>query len=147
VHINRTIGTFPKLIHVPTHFFKIILAYNKNNNELKITEKFSILNVFDSQKSSDILPPGGGSFIGAFLVPNNDNVDTKAPLTDFVVRLDQLEALVGCRFFEQLLSPQERLYLDNSVPPERDMATVLSYSTSQATQQIVQNTPLLLSAR
>lgn len=77
VHINRTIGTFPKLIHVPTHFFKIVLALNKNSNELKITEKFSILNAFDTQKSSNALPPGGGSFIGAFLVPNNDNVDTK----------------------------------------------------------------------
>jgi hypothetical protein len=35
IFLNKTIGKFPKLIHVPTHFFKIVFAKKKqlkNNN-------------------------------------------------------------------------------------------------------------------
>lgn len=77
VHINRTIGTFPKLVHVPTHFFKVVVYLKKGHN---------------SQKSTAIVPSNGSSAewwpaadttydavisVGAFMVANNDSVDSK----------------------------------------------------------------------
>ena len=38
-------------------------------------------------------------YIGAFLVPNSDDVDPATPLAHFAVRLEHLEALVGFSFF------------------------------------------------
>lgn len=35
VFINRTIGTFPKLVHVPTHFFKLVVCYKRPANGVK----------------------------------------------------------------------------------------------------------------
>ncbi len=32
VYMNRTIGTFPKLVHVPTHFYKVIIGVKKTSN-------------------------------------------------------------------------------------------------------------------
>ena len=55
VYMNRSIGSFPKLVHVPTHFFKVVLARRAS-------------------------PPGGSSSYqaaGAFLVPNVNTVDSK----------------------------------------------------------------------
>jgi DNA/RNA endonuclease G (NUC1) len=52
VHIHRTIGTFPRLITVPTHFFKIIIGKQR----IKNTNEFNLV-------------------VGAFLVPNVDTVD------------------------------------------------------------------------
>ncbi len=54
VFMSRTIGYFPKLVHVPTHFFKVVIAKRR-------------------------LQSGGDTYsaVGAYLVPNVNTVDTK----------------------------------------------------------------------
>jgi DNA/RNA endonuclease G (NUC1) len=52
-YVINTIGKFPKLIHVPTHFFKVIVGRRANSNQ-----------------------KGGDDYlIGAFLVPNISGID------------------------------------------------------------------------
>lgn len=47
VYLHRTVGSFPKLIPIPSHFYKVIIGRRKNTNN---------------------------QVVGAFLVPNMDTV-------------------------------------------------------------------------
>ena len=78
--------------------------------------------------------------VGAFLVPNGA-VDTNAPLSNFAVRLDDLEAVTGIIFFgsgsttlnssnndcitSSYLTDSEKKKLDESVPAENDISSLL----------------------
>jgi hypothetical protein len=59
VFVHRTVGTFPNLVQVPSHFFKVIIG-RKNGSP--------------------------SSVVAAFLVPNNESVD-KAVLVSLVLLL------------------------------------------------------------
>ena len=77
VFLNRTIGSFPKLVHVPTHFFKIVVLTRagsgmKNNNTNNGNSKESMLVEWWPANSAN-----KSVAIGAFLVPNADHIDAK----------------------------------------------------------------------
>eukprot|EP01034_Spumella_vulgaris_P030875 gene30876-38159_t len=85
--------------------------------------------------------------VGAFMVPNANSISSKTPLSNFIVRLDQLEGIAGHRAWEDYLTDKEVLRLDEVVPDERDLAVTLSAknilcadtvtSTSSSTTSIV----------
>ncbi len=49
VYVHRTIGTFPNLIHVPTHFYKVILG--KSQGRSYAVAAFMVPNVDTVNKS------------------------------------------------------------------------------------------------
>ena len=93
-YMHRSIGTFPKLIAVPTHFFKVVVGRRASPRQPP-------LQLGGTDSSALTLSNGGGAggnkgvdgvtYIGAFLVPNTDDVDTRTPPERFAVRLDTLE--------------------------------------------------------
>jgi endonuclease G len=80
---HKTIGKFPSLVSVPTHYFKVVLARLGN----------------------------GAWAVQAFLLPNAE-VQPATPLEAFVVPLRVLENLAGMRIFPQVLDPSTRDALD-----------------------------------
>jgi DNA/RNA endonuclease G (NUC1) len=69
VFVHPTIGQFPNLIQVPTHFFKVVVATARDKGgETRVA-------------------------VAAFLVPNSNSVGEKEPLCNYLVRLDQLESI------------------------------------------------------
>lgn len=54
IHMTRTVGTFPRLISVPSHFFKVIIGRRRGQTSRAV---------------------------GAFLVPNVNTVDIKVSLS------------------------------------------------------------------
>lgn len=122
VYMHKTVGTFPHLVSVPTHYYKVILgrpaAGNNNHN-------------------ADVV-------VAAFLFPNHNHVDKAEPLASLLVRLDQLESIgkwpsvcarsslllvivvtnrvlfsVGYQFFPSLLDDKDKEKLDVVVPAYR----------------------------
>lgn len=93
VYSIPTIGSFPKLCQVPSHFYKVIVT--RNHGE-------------DSQSSSLLQ-------VAAFLVPNSNDVSSSAPPLDFVIRISDLEALIGLRFFDSFLASNFTQHLDSCV--------------------------------
>lgn len=82
VYMHKTVGTFPNLVSVPTHYYKVILgrpAAGSNNH------------------NADVV-------VAAFLFPNHNHVDKTEPLANLLVRLDQLESIGKAAFFA--LSPR-----------------------------------------
>lgn len=63
-------GVFPKLVPVPTHFFKVVIG--KNMKKFKGSDKY---------------------VVGAFLVPNLETIRKEEPLSNFLVKLSDLESL------------------------------------------------------
>ena len=128
-YMHRSIGTFPKLIHVPTHFFKVVVgrraSARQSTSPLQISGSgTSALTLFQAGNGKGV---DGVTFIGAFLVPNTDDVDPKTPLERFAVRIDVLEALVGCSFFGDGLGAKDRARVDGNVPPGSfDVETLLT---------------------
>lgn len=64
-------GAYPKLVPVPTHFFKVIIG--KNMKKIK------------SESNKYV--------IGAFLVPNLETVRKEEPLSNFLIKLGELESI------------------------------------------------------
>lgn len=94
------VGTFPKLTYVPTHFYKFIMAYKhktRNNNS--------------NASDNDII-----SF-GAFLVPNTSNISpnnlNSFTPKHFMIRIRDLEALLGYKLVPEELSENLGSFLDN----------------------------------
>ena len=97
VRVNRTIGTFPKLVHVPTHFFKLVVGLKKQPGSstkaiVPYTGSSSTSNggssamvIYDAQAGAcrEWWPAEGTGqsiAVAAFLVPNSDTVDAKVSL-------------------------------------------------------------------
>lgn len=100
VFINRTIGTFPKLVHVPTHFYKLVVCYKRPPGGASNTKAPSSNTRGSAERS--IVPYNGGAqqsqgavdwwpaelsntnksvvAVAAFLVPNTGNVDAKVSI-------------------------------------------------------------------
>ncbi|KAJ1431984.1 hypothetical protein B484DRAFT_36905 [Ochromonadaceae sp. CCMP2298] len=103
VQLNHTIGTVPRLVHVPTHFFKVIVCKRgpgESPAPAAPVQGKSVYNLLMGGSKGAGAGKGsrGGEglvVVGAFLVPNSDSVDSKAPLGDFVIRLEQLQSLVS----------------------------------------------------
>jgi DNA/RNA endonuclease G (NUC1) len=111
LYLNRTLGAFPNLITVPTHFYKVILGRTSASGSTK----------------QDVV-------VAAFLLPNHNHVDKMEPVANLLVRLDQLEAMVGYSFFTALLDDQDKAKLDTAVPSYRDLTVLLN-----AQQQLASN--------
>lgn len=79
------IGVPPSLVHVPTHFFKIILAESPGRAEWA----------------------GSGYAIGAFVVPNKP-IDADTPLLAFLAPVEAVEAAAGLLVFSKLLTAERR---------------------------------------
>eukprot|EP01031_Cornospumella_fuschlensis_P025389 gene25389-30657_t len=124
VYLHKTVGYFPNLIKVPSHFYKVVVG--KRNSTTS----------------------GGGTssnVVGVFLVPNNNNVSKDEPVFNYLVRLDQLESILGYRILPTLLSPMptphtksptpyttHHAHLDAFVPAHRDLSILLNAQTSLA---------------
>lgn len=120
IQINRTVGTFPRLISVPTHFFKVVIG-RKHAGTITTGGK---------NGTTTALPPYQA--VGAYLVPNVNTVDIKTPLSALVVRLDQLESIVGHSAWLPYLSDKERQTVDTVVPDGRDIARLLCAKNMRA---------------
>jgi hypothetical protein len=95
--VNRTIGAFPRLVHVPTHFFKLVVCVKKAspagakpahsaNGSSSSSSSSSSLMVYTGQQDGGahvdwwpVEAVGQSVAVGAFLVPNSDAVDIKVP--------------------------------------------------------------------
>ena len=101
MYVHKTIGTFPKLITVPSHYFKVVLA--RRFTPVASSKDVTIENLS----------------VAAFLVPNEESSATSAynsnkgthntALSSYLVKLDQLESIVGFSFFEDYMLSVFRL--------------------------------------
>ena len=86
------LGTAPKLMSVPTHYFKVVLADTKPSSSGNKNEKH---------------------IIGAFVMPNAQ-IHPRTPLSSFVVPLSLLEQASGIRVFPKFFG-RNRLDLKDAV--------------------------------
>jgi len=86
------LGTAPKLMSVPTHYFKVVLA---------------------DVKPSSPLHKNGKHIVGAFVMPNAQ-IHPRMPLSSFVVPLSLLEQASGIRVFPKFFG-ENRLELKDAV--------------------------------
>ena len=95
--VNRTIGTFPRLVHVPTHFFKVVICRRRlnsggavsaiakgDNRTIKNTNNEPANTAANTATTAVWWPDAELSdskgqivTVGAFMVPNSDAVDSK----------------------------------------------------------------------
>ena len=91
--VNRTIGTFPRLVHVPTHFFKVVICRRRLNSGGAVSaiakgDNRTIKNTSEPTNTAANtglwwpdaeLSDSKGQIVtvGAFMVPNSDAVDSK----------------------------------------------------------------------
>lgn len=94
---HELIGTPPRLVSVPTHFYKVVLARR----------------------------PGAAAAVAAFVVPNA-GIPADTPLTSFVVPLHRLEEAAGLVFFPDAtelrcaraeLAQQEQAWMSTAAMP------------------------------
>ena len=78
VYATKTVGSFPKLVHVPTHFFKVIVARRATNA---------------NSATSSSAAGQQHVFVGAFMVPNVAGIHKQVALKEFVISLADLESL------------------------------------------------------
>ena len=109
MYIHNTIGTFPKLITVPSHFFKVILC-----------RKFIPL---EHNPDVEVM----STSLAAFLVPNIEDgkMKNEKGLSSYLIRLDQLESLVGLTFFDKQITVTEKAKCDSTIPANRDLKILL----------------------
>ena len=95
-------GTPPQLIHVPTHFFKVIFTISSSEIEIgrrkaEDGQTTTVKNVVEKVQD-----------FAAFVVPNQsfEGVDS-VNLQDFIVRLTDLEAVTGITFFPERQGREE----------------------------------------
>jgi hypothetical protein len=63
--------------------------------------------------------------VAAFLVPNEQqHIDDN--FESYLVKIEQLEALVGFELFEGLLTSADKVVLDDVIPHHRDLTVLLS---------------------
>jgi endonuclease G len=105
----EAIGHPPSLIHIPTHFFKVIVVV------------------------SPIVDNSGPRFqlkkFAAFVIPHSesDEKSSRLRLVDCIVRLTDLEAVVGLEFFPNLLgSHADGSDDDDTVPLYKELADALT---------------------
>jgi len=82
------LGDAPELVHVPTHFFKVVLVRGGANDALA------------SDKESDEEKRSARVSAAAFVLPNAP-IPPETPLETFAVPLAKLEAAAGLTFFRQ----------------------------------------------
>ena len=87
---HKLLGLVPRLLSVPTHYYKVILGDVRKDSEL-----------YDS----------GRHVIGAFVMPNSQ-IHPKAPLSSFAVPLSALEQASGIKFFPNFFSKDKMLAFD-----------------------------------
>ena len=114
--MNEWTGEFPRLVEVPTHFFKVVYGVRRST----------------SGKSLQV--------IGAFMVPNKP-IDKDIPLEAFAVRLGELESLTGTRFLFTGLSIEQREMVDRRWETEYKLKNLalgesLEFNLSYGVQQI-----------
>ena len=85
------LGDAPELVHVPTHFFKVVLVRGGANDALASDE--------ESEKRSPSKRSARVS-AAAFVLPNAP-IPPETPLETFAVPLAKLEAAAGLTFFRQ----------------------------------------------
>jgi endonuclease G len=85
---HHMLGQPPKMVAVPTHFYKVVLGEKSNGTT-------------DS------------TVLGAFVLPNMP-IDPKTPLASFAVPVSSLEEVVGISFFPKFLGKEKRLALDQA---------------------------------
>ncbi|GIL54567.1 hypothetical protein Vafri_10315, partial [Volvox africanus] len=102
------IGKSPGLVAVPTHYYKIVVADPRGDGE---PGKPAV--AASSSDSASQLAKGAVA-VGAFVMPNQP-IDSRNPLSAYVVPLEDLEQVAGTRFFPDLLGdPRRRAALDTA---------------------------------
>lgn len=92
------LGTPPNIIHVPTHFFKLIFTMNEKRYRDRI--------INENTGSTNGFPPMAIEHFAAFVVPNdsfekNNNDNDEIKLIDCLVKVKDLEAVTGVSFFQE----------------------------------------------
>lgn len=108
----EAIGHPPSLIHVPTHFFKVVVVISK------------------TAESDSGSPPFQLKKFAAFVLPHLelDEKHSKLRLVDCIVRLTDLEAVAGLEFFPKLLGSHNSDGNDdgNDTPLYKELADALT---------------------
>ncbi|GMH42333.1 hypothetical protein BSKO_10252 [Bryopsis sp. KO-2023] len=86
------IGEPPRLVSVPTHFYKVILAERAG---------------------------GGPTGVGAFVMPNEE-IDPNTPLVRFSAPIGDLECATGMKFFPNYLTDDRKAVLDDTAVEWRE---------------------------
>lgn len=110
VQFHHVIGTFPRWIQVPTHFYKVVLKISTHRQNIE--ESKAIIEDYNVD-------------VAAFLLPNK-NIDMAVPLESFVLRIRDLESLVGATFFDRILSEEMKYQIDNFTSRQLKMYTIAS---------------------
>ena len=84
------LGTPPRLVAVPTHFYKVMLAEGSKE---------------DGSGGSTVI-------VGAFVMPNA-RIDPKTPLAAFAVPVSSLEEAAGIQFYPEYLNKERRQAIDD----------------------------------
>ncbi|KAL7494983.1 hypothetical protein ACHAWT_003572 [Skeletonema menzelii] len=105
----EAIGSPPSLIHVPTHFFKIVVVVSQTA-ENKSEPRFQLKK------------------FAAFVIPHSesDENSSRLRLVDCIVRLTDLEAVTGLEFFPNLLGSHRDDGSDDDIPPHKELADALT---------------------
>ena len=73
MYANKTIGIYPRLIHVPTHFFKIVICKKGNSGYGKHAKNIGdVGDVGDNDVNRTDNNNTLHISVGAFLIPNID---------------------------------------------------------------------------
>lgn len=116
VYVQKTIGNFPKLVCIPTHFYKVVLA----KRFIPVSGSAGV----DVENMA----------IAAFLVPNDEDKDVvkmsyHSPCS-YLARIDQIEAITGISFFDSMISTRDKRSVDQLIPASRDLFHILNSDKS-----------------
>ncbi|PNW79681.1 hypothetical protein CHLRE_08g362750v5 [Chlamydomonas reinhardtii] len=93
------IGKPPGLVAVPTHYYKVVLADTRGDNNSAAGKQ--------PLRGNKQPLPRGTVGVGAFVMPNAP-IDPRTPLAAYVVPLEDLEQVAGTSFFPALLGDSRR---------------------------------------
>lgn len=107
----EAIGYPPSLVHVPTHFFKVVVVLSPTTNDSD--------NRFKLKKFA--------AFVIPHKEPDENSATARLRLVDCVVRLTDLEAVSGLEFFPSIFgSHEEDSSDDDALPIGKELADALT---------------------
>jgi DNA/RNA endonuclease G (NUC1) len=106
----EAIGYPPSLVHVPTHFFKVVVVLSPATNDNG--PRFKLKNF--------------AAFVIPHKEPNENSTTARLRLVDCVVSLTDLEAVSGLEFFPRIFGSHEEDSSDDALPIDKELADALT---------------------
>jgi endonuclease G len=106
----EAIGYPPSLVHVPTHFFKVVVVLSPTTND---SDNRFMLKKF-------------AAFVIPHRAPDENSATARLRLVDCVVRLNDLEAVSGLEFFPSIFGSHEEDSSDDALPIDKELADALT---------------------